>query len=94
VRQLIASPDAPMPELFGGVQGFFETLFAFAQRGELKQNGDIRGRLQNMLTIHDMLLGGTFLAGPPPWAQRVVLGSFAALARATGKHAYLRPEFD
>lgn len=91
VRQLIVSPE-PLPELLGGVQGFFETLFAFAQRGELKDNGDIRSRLQNVLTIHDLLLGGTFLAGPPPWAQRAALGSVAALARATGKHPYLRPE--
>jgi quercetin dioxygenase-like cupin family protein len=92
VRQIIDTAGEPMPELVGGVQGFFETLFAFAQRGELEPNGDIRGRLQNVLTIHDLLVPGTFLAGPPRLAQRAVLGGLAALARATGKRAYHEPE--
>lgn len=93
VRQLIAA-DRPMPELTGGVQGYFETYFAFAQQGEVNEDGEIGGRLQNVLTLHDLLVPGTFLAGPPRWAQRVVLGAVAALARATGKRPYSRPEFD
>jgi hypothetical protein len=93
VRQIIAA-EAPLPELTGGVQGFFETYFAFAQRGEVNEEGDIGGRLQNVLTLHDLLVPGTFLAGPPRWAQRAVLGTLAALARATGKRPYARPEFD
>jgi quercetin dioxygenase-like cupin family protein len=94
VRQIIASRDEPMPELMGGVQGFFETLFAFAQRGELNGKGEIRNRLQNVLTIHDLLMPGTFLAGPPRLAQRVGLGALAVSARAAGKRAYHQPEFD
>jgi quercetin dioxygenase-like cupin family protein len=93
VRQIIAS-DQPLPELAGGVQGYFETFFAFAQRGEVSDEGEIGSRLQNLLTIHDLLIPGSFLAGPPRWAQRVVLGALAALARAMGKRAYARPEFD
>jgi hypothetical protein len=92
VRQIIDTGVRPMPELTGGVQGFFETLFAFAQRGELTADGEIRGRLQNALTIHDLLVPGTFLAGPPRLAQRLLLGAVAALARATGKRAYREPE--
>ena len=76
------------------MQGFFETLFAFGQRGELDPDGEIRGRMQNLLTIHDLLLPGSFIAGPPQWAQRAGLGTVAAIARATGRKAYHRPEFD
>ncbi len=92
VRQVIDTAERPMPELTGGVQGFFETLFAFAQRGQVGVDGEINGRLQNTLTIHDLLVPGTFLAGPPRFAQRAALGGVAALARATGKRAYHRPE--
>jgi hypothetical protein len=93
VRQIIAS-DQPLPELVGGVQGYFETFFAFAQRGAVNDDGEIGGRLQNVLTIHDLLMPGSFLAGPPRWAQRALFGTLAALARATGKRPYARPEFE
>jgi hypothetical protein len=93
VRQLIAA-EVPLPELTGGVQGYFETYFAFAQRGEVNDAGDIGGRLQNVLTLHHLLVPGTFLAGPPRWVQRAVLGTLAALARATGKRPYAAPQFD
>lgn len=93
VRQIIAA-DEPMPELTGGVQGYFETFFAFAQRGDVSEEGEIGGRLQNLLTIHDLLVPGSFIAGPPRWAQRVVLGTLSALARATGKRPYARPKFE
>jgi hypothetical protein len=93
VRQIIASPD-PLPDLLGGVQAFFETTFAFAQAGALKPNGDVGGRLQNTLTIHDLLLGGTYLAGPPRWAQHALLGAVARIARATGKRPYRRPQLN
>jgi hypothetical protein len=90
---VIASED-PIPEITGGVQGFFETLFAYAQQGKLTEKGEIKGSVQNLLTIHDLLMPGSFLAGPPRWAQRVALGGLSALARALGKSAYARPEFD
>jgi quercetin dioxygenase-like cupin family protein len=92
-RQLITA-DRPMPELTGGVQGFFETMFAFAQEGEVNEQGEIGGRLQNLLCIHDLLIPGSFLAGPPRSLQRVGLGGIAALARATGKKPYRQPRFD
>lgn len=93
MRQLIAA-DRPMPELTGGVQGFFETLFAFAQDGKVNEKGDIGGRLQNVLCIYALLVPGTFLAGPPRAAQRVLLGGLSGLARASGKKAYREPRFD
>ena len=92
VRQLIDTGSEPMAELTGGVQGFFETLFAFAQDGRVTPDGEIEGRLQNTLTVHDLLVPGTFLAGPPRLAQRALLGSVAALARLAGRRAYRRPE--
>jgi hypothetical protein len=91
-RQSIVS-DEPIPELLGGVQGFFETLFAFSQRGELNEKGEIRGRVQNLLSIHDLLMPGSFLAGPPRWVQRGLLGPLSAIGRRAGKKPYLRPEF-
>jgi hypothetical protein len=92
VRQIIASPE-PIPELAGGVQGFFETLAAFAQEGRLTPKGEIDGRVQNLHTIHDLLVPGTFLAGPPRFAQRLTLGGLSAAARLAGRCAYRRPEF-
>jgi hypothetical protein len=93
VRQIIAG-DRPMPELTGGVQGYFETVFAFAQRGRANANREIDGRLQNLLTLHNLLVPGTLLVGPPRWAQRAVLGTLAALARVIGKRPYARPRFE
>jgi hypothetical protein len=93
VRQIISSED-PIPEITGGVQGYFETCFAFAQRGGVKANGDISDRLQNALTIYALLVPGTFLAGPPQWLQRGAFASISAVARALGREPYLRPEFD
>src|SRR3954447_3014018 len=46
LRQIIVSEE-PIPELLGGVQGFFETSFAFAQAGEVNEKGDVGGSLQN-----------------------------------------------
>jgi hypothetical protein len=60
----------------------------------VNDDGEIGGRLQNVLTIHDLLMPGSFLAGPPRWAQRALFGTLAALARATGKRPYARPEFE
>jgi quercetin dioxygenase-like cupin family protein len=91
-RQTIES-DEPIPELIGGVQGFFETMFAFSQRGEVSEKGDIGGRIQNLLTIHDLLMPGTFLAGPPRLAQRGLLGGISAAARLSGMDAYHEPVF-
>ncbi len=91
VRQIIDTGDRDIPGLTDGVQGFFETLFAFAQRGELEPDGAIKGRLQNVLTIHDMLIPGTFRTGPPPAVQRAALGGLAAVARRRGRRAYARP---
>ena len=50
------------------------------------------GAISSAPTLHDLLVPGTFLAGPPRWAQRAVLGTLAALARAT--MPYAAPEFD
>jgi hypothetical protein len=94
VRQIIDSPDHPIPELVGGVQGFFETIFAFAQRDQLNDGGEIDDTLQNLLTIHDLLLPGSYIAGPPKIAQRIGLGGIATIAKATGKSPYLEPTFD
>ena len=44
------------------MQAFFETSFAFSQAGDLRPTGDVGGRLQNALTIHDLLLGALAVA--------------------------------
>lgn len=91
VRQTIAA-DPPMPELIEGVAGYFETMFALAQRGKVRANGQARNPLQDALTIHTLLMPGTYLAGPPVWAQRVLFGSLAAIARVFGMDAHIPPQ--
>lgn len=94
VRQLIASPDEPIAELTGGVQGFFETLFAYSQTEGLNEKGEISDRLQWALTIHDLLMPGSFLAGVPRVVQGPAFAAIAAIARAFGRSAYREPRFD
>jgi hypothetical protein len=97
VRQRIEVPE-PTPyyrALLDGVARYFETMFALAQRGELNANGAARDRLQFVLTVDALLVPGTYLAGPPRWAQRALfmpLAALAALARATGREPYIAPE--
>lgn len=91
VRQTIALPE-PDRRLLEGVQNFFETLVALSQQGRADRNGNIRGHLQNALTLYELLVPGTYLAGPPHGLQRVVLGSMAALARRRGLEAYVAPK--
>jgi hypothetical protein len=86
VRQTIVSEAGP--EMLEGVANYFETLFALSARGKVKPDGDIKDPLQQALTIYELLVPGSWLAGPPHWAQRALFVPVAALARATGRVAY------
>ncbi|HKP88628.1 MAG TPA: hypothetical protein VJT75_01520 [Thermoleophilaceae bacterium] len=86
VRQTITTETEA--EALEGVGRYFETLFALSAEGKVKPDGDIRDPLQQVLTIHELLMPGSWLAGPPRWLQRALFVPLAALARATGRRAY------
>jgi hypothetical protein len=87
VRQTIATETEA--DALEGVARYFETLFALSAQGKVKPDGDIKDPLQQVLTIHELLMPGSWLAGPPRWAQRALFVPLAALARATGREAYV-----
>jgi len=87
VRQAIATETEG--EALEGVARYFETLFALSAQGKVKPNGDIRDPLQQVLTIHDLLMPASWLPFPPRVVQRALFTPLAALARATGRRAYV-----
>jgi mannose-6-phosphate isomerase-like protein (cupin superfamily) len=87
VRQTIATET--QAEALEGVARYFETLFALSAQGKVKPDGDIKDPLQQVLTIHELLMPGSWLAGPPRWLQRALFVPLAAVARATGRRAYV-----
>ena len=50
--------------------------------------GLIRNPLQFALTISELLMPGTYLSFPPPWAQRLPVMALAVVARRAGLRAY------
>ncbi|HXE99082.1 MAG TPA: hypothetical protein VN458_01915 [Solirubrobacterales bacterium] len=93
VRQWVEleQPDA---ELLDGIAGYFETVSALASEGRVDRRGLIRNPLQFALTISELLMPGTYLSFPPPWAQRPPVIALAALARRARLRAYHEPPAD
>lgn len=87
VRQTIATETEA--DALEGVARYFETLFALSAQGKVRPNGDIRDPLQQVLTIYELLMPGSWLPFPPRPIQRVLFASLASLARATGRRAYV-----
>ena len=90
VRQTITTEDRP--DILDGVARYFETLFALSARGKVDEKGDIRDPLQSALTIYELLMPGTWLPGPPRWAQRALFATLAGLGRLVGRTAYVPAE--
>jgi len=90
VRQTIR-PDPPNPQLVEGVERFFETLFALAQRGKVLPGGVIADPLQSALTLCELLLPFTYLPWLSHGAQRATLGRLADIARGRGYSAHVEP---
>jgi hypothetical protein len=90
VRQWVEL-DNPDGALLGGIERYFETVSALAHAGRVDRRGLIRNPLQFALTVSDLLMPGTYLAFPPPWAQRPPVMALAALARLVGLRAYHSP---
>jgi mannose-6-phosphate isomerase-like protein (cupin superfamily) len=90
VRQWIEL-DAPDPQLIGGVERYFETVFALAQQGRVDRFGRIKDPLQDALTLWETLVPGSYLAGVPVPLQRALFRPLAALARRRGRQAVLAP---
>jgi mannose-6-phosphate isomerase-like protein (cupin superfamily) len=91
VRQTVR-PDPPNAPLVEGVERFFETMFALAQRGKVLSNGLIVDPLQSALTLGELLLPFSYLPWLPHGAQRAILGRLGAVARKRGYAAHLEPE--
>jgi hypothetical protein len=91
VRQTVR-PDPPNPQLVDGVERFFETMFALAQRGKVLSNGLIVNPLQSAMTLGDLLLPFSYLAWLPHGAQRTLIAGLAGLARRLGYTAHIEPE--
>lgn len=88
VRQSILLP-APAPEVIKGARQYFETIVALSHRGGVTRGGFVKNPLQAALSINDLLLGTTYLAGLPKGAQTWLLGSLATVARRLGYQAYI-----
>ena len=90
VRQTVR-PDPPNAPLVEGVERFFETMFALAQRGGVTSFGLIKDPLQSAVTLHDLLLPFSYL----PWlghgVQRVAIGRLADVARGRGYTGHVEP---
>jgi len=88
VRQTITVED-PTTEIAEGVARYFETVFALSARGGVDEKGDIRDPLQSAVSIRELPMPGTWLAGPPRWAQSALFAALAAIGRLAGRKAYI-----
>ena len=82
-------PDGPLLE---GVEQFFETLFALAQRRKVTSAGVILDPLQGAATL-SLLLPFSYLPWLPRGFQRVAIGGLARVAQGLGYAAHLEPEW-
>jgi mannose-6-phosphate isomerase-like protein (cupin superfamily) len=90
VRQWIGL-DTPDAEFVGGVERYFETVFALADEGRVDRFGRIKNPLQDALTLSETLVPGTYLAGVPIRLQRAAIGRLAGIARRRGMTAVHSP---
>lgn len=91
VRQTVR-PDPPNVELVQGIERFFETTFALAQRREVYAIGLLRDPLQSAITLHDLLFPFAYVAWLPIGAQEALIGRLADVARRRGYSAFVEPE--
>lgn len=91
VRQTIA-PDPPEPELTGGIERYFETFFALAQRGGVDRFGRVKDPLQDAISLWENLVPGSYIAGIPTSVQRPLLRAGAALAARRGRVGWVAAE--
>ena len=81
----------PDRQLVDGIARYFETIAALAAEGKVNRLGLIKNPLQFALTVSELLMPGTYLSFPPPWAQGPPVRALAALARRLGLDAYHPP---
>jgi hypothetical protein len=62
---------------------FFETNYALAQQGKVKEDGLPKDRLQMAVSLNE-LFPHLYLAGMPLAVQRVMFGALAAIGRVKG----------
>jgi hypothetical protein len=91
VRQTVR-PDPPNGRLVDGIERFFETSFALAQRREVHAIGLFRDPLQSAVTLHGLLFPFAYLPWLAPGAQQALIGRLAGVARSRGYDAYVEPQ--
>jgi hypothetical protein len=91
VRQIVR-PDPPNRRLLEGVERFFETTFAVAQRREVYATGLFRDPLQSAITLHDLLFPFAYLPWLSVGTQEALIGRLADVARGRGYDAYVEPQ--
>ena len=91
MRQTVR-PDPPNPQLVDGVERFFETMFALAQRGRVLPGGLIANPLQSALTLSELLLPFSYLPWLPHGAQEALIGGLGTLAKRLGYEASIDPD--
>jgi uncharacterized RmlC-like cupin family protein len=91
VRQTVR-PDPPDRTLVEGVERFFETTFALAQRGDVYSIGLFRDPLQSAITLHDLLFPFAYLPWLSVGAQEALMGRLADVARRRGYAAHVEPQ--
>ena len=89
VRQTVR-PDPPDGPLLEGVEQFFETLFALAQRRKVTSAGVIVDPLQGAAPL-SLLLPFSYLPWLPHGFQQVAIGGLARVAQGLGYAAHLEP---
>lgn len=79
--------DRPQPQLLLASAAFFESLYALAQQGKVKENGLPQSTLQTIVLLQ-ALEPSAYVARIPILVQRSAFGILAAIGRARGYQAY------
>jgi len=78
--------DEPNMQLLLASAGFFESLYALAQQGKVRENGLPKNPLQTVVLLQS-LEPSAYVASIPIWLQHPLFGVLAAIGRALGLKA-------
>jgi len=85
----ITQLDTPDKHMLLASAAFFESLYALAQMGKVKQNGLPKNLLQTIVLLY-VLQPSAYVAGLPIWLQRSLFAVLAAIGHALGyKSSYI-----
>ena len=88
----ITQLDKPNMQWLLETEEFFESLYAFAQQGQIGNDGLPKNLLQKVVLIQS-LQPHTYAAGIPVLVQRIFIGALAAVGRALGVKTYYPAQY-